>query len=215
MRRVVIGALLAVGVTIGCEGPFSHSNPFDSYAVYSHDVQGVRTTSDWAGDTLDFQLISTPSISGYDAVWTAVPGFMSHVGNGRFATHSSGLATRNIWIRANYGFQGDSIQVQIRQLPESLSLRCQGATACEVLTNVGAPRLITSTLFDVNGRFIPVSVTTDASSLISRDPSIVSVSGTGALLPSATITAQAEGSTWVVGTIAGRSDSLLVTVDFP
>jgi hypothetical protein len=147
--------------------------------------------------------------------WSVLPGFMSHLGNGRFVTQGSGLATRNVWIRAKYGPNGDSIQVQIRQLPESLSLRCSGLPECPVMTFVGNIRFTQVFLYDTNDQLIPLSAATDASTAVIRDPSIATISGGGTLLPSVQITAQSEGSTWLVGTVGGRTDSVLVTVDLP
>lgn len=215
VKRVLIGALLVGGVALGCEGPFSHTNPYDTYAIYTHEMQGARTASDWAADTLDFELISTPDVVGFDVTWSVLPGFMSHLGNGRFVTQGSGLATRNVWVRAKYGIHGDSVQVQLRQLPESLSLRCQSEPDCPVMTNIGAIRFVTAFLYDVNDQLIPLSAATDLSTAIIRDPSIATISGGGSLLPSVQISAQAEGSTWFVGTVGGRTDSVLVTVDLP
>lgn len=103
MKRALMLLLL---LSVGCvEAPFERTNPYDPKAPITMRLVGGVDTATVAGQTLLYQLVTDPVLSGYEPVWeTDTPARVRSEGFGRFVVITLSIVTpTTVMVRAKFG----------------------------------------------------------------------------------------------------------------
>jgi hypothetical protein len=103
MKRALALLLL---ISDGCvEAPFERTNPYDPKAALTMRLAGGVDTATVAGQTILYQLVTDPALSGYEPEWdTDTPSRVRSEGYGRFVVITLSIVTpTTVMVRAKFG----------------------------------------------------------------------------------------------------------------
>lgn len=106
---------LGVALTGSCvEGPFAHVNPNDPAVEFTMAIVASADTVTSDARIVNFRLVTTPQITGYEPAWSASPaGLATHLGGGTFVVVAGPPAS--ILITAAY--LGRSVSYTLTRVP--------------------------------------------------------------------------------------------------
>ena len=103
MKRIVAALSLLAAACV--EAPFERTNPFDPQSPIAMQIVGGVDTAVVAGQTILYQLVTDPALSGYEPEWeSSLPQRVQSLGFGRFVVVTLSIATpTTVTIRAKFG----------------------------------------------------------------------------------------------------------------
>lgn len=103
-RRILLLALL-VAPAISCvDGPFPIVNPNDPLMPLEMRLTGGTDTVRTASAVVQFQLVTTPVVTGYAVYWlSSNPLWLASTGSGRFLTGALPPSPQTVLVSAAYG----------------------------------------------------------------------------------------------------------------
>lgn len=219
LRLALLAGIIGAGLlpSACAEAPFERTNPIDPESEYAIEIVHEGDTIDGTAVAFDLALRGTPAIHRRfnDAIrWSTDLTGIRHVGGASFITDAT-LQPSRVTVVARLGPHLASRAFVVRQRAGSWTLSCIASNPCTPVPAPGVQFVINVEGTTTDGQpALGVRYAIANASLEVRDPSIAGIVAKPTTSgPRITMVGLATGSTWVVFSFDGATDSLLVTVD--